>query len=263
MYPKRLSIILSGAGVYLYMLYCKGLFSSNIVYHIATCCALHTGYVFSTRRSEKGSMHHSFSPGDADDMIMDGLRSGDIVLFKRSPLLHYLPTAVYISSFQALHGTEYDHSGVVIIEPNGAPMILETTFGQSVQYRPYAQRILHSKAEQIVLIPVRNRQEETSIEREHHAKVVSSLTREYAERNTSFLVEAYRGLLSAGMEKLFGEQRTEISFSPAAYLTAQAIMHLQAHCTPRDLHLGPAEYLMLQIVKKKMEIQRAKCDVDK
>ena len=186
------------------------------------------------------------------------------MLFKRNPLMYFLPAAMYISMFQALHETEYDHSGMVVIEPNGVPMVLETNFGNRVQYRPYSDRIQRSKAEQIVLVPIRNRQDENNVERESNSKLVSRLKKEYEQKNESFLAGAYRGLIAAGVEKL-SNYCLDIPYSPAAYLTAEAVIEQNSSSSPRDpdLRLGPAEYFLLQIVKKKMEIQRADCDGDR
>jgi hypothetical protein len=127
--------------------------SRHVLLLSLTALTSHTAFVYQFRNKREQQV--SFKPGDADDMIMDGLRTGDILLFKRNPLLYYFPAAVYILLFQALYGGRdaYDHAAVIVLDQAGTAHVLETTFS-SVKLRRYSDRILKSKSEQIVLIPV-------------------------------------------------------------------------------------------------------------
>ena len=87
-----------------------------------------------------------------DDAIMDNLKTGDVLLFSRDPMKHYLPVAVYIMLFKYFHSTEFDHAACIVMDNKGTPHVLESTF-TGVKCRPYDVRIMQSKAKQIALVP--------------------------------------------------------------------------------------------------------------
>ena len=77
---------------------------------------LHTSFVYTLRREETGK----FRQGDADDILMDALKTGDIILFKRNPLLYYAPGALSIILYQIIHGSsDFDHCGVIVRNVEG------------------------------------------------------------------------------------------------------------------------------------------------
>ena len=140
------------------------------------------------------------------------------------------------------------------------PMVLEITFGE-VKCRPYCERILCSKAEQIVIKPVSNRQDETAAQRLDNSKFVSSIMESYQNKN---LIEmSFKGLLSVVGDKLWrinssnnnnnddddnadNNKSSAPQYSPAAYLTAQVIARLNT----------------AGVNKKRIETKQSNCDGD-
>lgn len=117
----------------------------------------HSAFVCSERRRvvkrADYTTQNTFKIGDADDAIMDNLKTGDVLLFSRDPFRHHFPVAMYILLFKAIHKTEFDHAACIVMNTKGLPMVVEATFS-GVKFRPYDERIMHSKSKQIALVPI-------------------------------------------------------------------------------------------------------------
>lgn len=94
-----------------------------------------------------------FRVGSPDDMVMDYVQTGDLVLFQRKWHYHHLPMGVLILLYRKLFDTEYDHVGVVLTDTLGKPYLLENTPYRGMQCRAMSDRIKQSEAEVITLIP--------------------------------------------------------------------------------------------------------------
>lgn len=106
-----------------------------------------------------------FGAGTADDILMDNLSSGDVVLFSRRWYNYHLPAAIFIKIYQLMHNTDYDHCGVIICDDTGVPSIFELSLHGNLTIAPFSDRILRSRAHQIVLIPILPRTNFSSAER--------------------------------------------------------------------------------------------------
>jgi len=101
----------------------------------------------------------NFSPGSADEILLDGLKTGDILLFSRRWYHYHIPQALYIIAYQLLFDTEYDHIGICVCDKYGEPSVFENTFLSGMKSRPFNERIVHSKAHQISLIMLQPRED--------------------------------------------------------------------------------------------------------
>lgn len=128
---------------------------------------------FYRREAHAKSRRASFSPNGGDEVLQNGLQTGDVVLFHRRWYRYHLPEALCIYLYQALHRTAFDHCGVVICDKYGAPHVFESTFFGGCKLRAFEPRILHSQSQQILLIPLLPRADLATPEL--HAHVVACL----------------------------------------------------------------------------------------
>ena len=76
-----------------------------------------------------------------------------------------------------------------------------------IKIRSYEKRILTSKSEQIVLVPVENRKsEDSNKERISTMNFVSSLIDDNTNDKNSCLVSVYKGLVADILERVFQRQ---------------------------------------------------------
>lgn len=101
-----------------------------------------------------------FSPGSADEILLDTLKTGDILLFSRRWYYYHLPQALYILIYQNVFDTEYDHVGICVCDKYGEPAILENTFWGGFKLRPFNERIVHSRSHQISLLTLQPREDD-------------------------------------------------------------------------------------------------------
>ncbi len=92
-----------------------------------------------------------FSPGSADDVIMDSLITGDVILFNRRWYEYHLLVAIMVKAYELYYGGMYDHCGVIIQNEKGVPLVYENTPFGGTKLRPFEDRILKSKAPSIVV----------------------------------------------------------------------------------------------------------------
>ena len=165
----------------------------------------YTGYIEYKRYTtpvEKGIK--VFGLGTADDILMDNLSSGDVVLFSRRWYNYHLPAAMFIKIYQIIHDTEYDHCGVIICDDTGVPSIYELSLHGRLIISPFSDRILRSRAHQIVLIPILPRTSFSNNERNklaNYAKGQLTTSTAYPE-----CISLGLGLLYSGFMTIFGDE---------------------------------------------------------
>jgi hypothetical protein len=127
----------------------------------------HSLYVYSVqqRRIEsvleqrKNPLGNEFRVGTTDDMVMDKLKSGDILLFQRKWYQNYLPYGLIILLYRKLFNCDYDHIGIIVVDQNyGKPYVLENTLSGGMKCRPFSDRIQFSASSELIsLIPLEPR----------------------------------------------------------------------------------------------------------
>jgi hypothetical protein len=145
-----------------------------------------------------------FGPGTADDILMDNLSSGDVVLFSRRWYNYHLPAAMFIKIYQLIHNTEYDHCGVIICDDTGVPSIYELSLHGTLTIAPFSDRIIRSRAHQIVLIPILPRTNFSSTERNQLVRYA----KEQVESSNAYpeCISLGLGLLYSGFISIFGDE---------------------------------------------------------
>ena len=96
----------------------------------------------------------TFSPNGGDEILQNGLQTGDIMLFQRRWYRYHLPEALCIGLYQLWHKTPFDHCGMIVCDKYGAPHVFESTFFAGCKLRPFEPRVLLSQSQQIILIPL-------------------------------------------------------------------------------------------------------------
>lgn len=212
------------------------------------CLAAATGYTaqveYFRREAHGKSRRASFSPNGGDEVLQDGLQTGDVVLFHRRWYRYHLPEALCICLYQALHGTAFDHCGVVVCDRYGAPQIFESTFFGGCKLRAYEPRILHSQSQQILLIPLLPRADLATPEL--HAHIAACL------RGAGFLHSPYhivssllpspaRPHLLADLYAKMGITASPRAFSNrlvvdrAVQLVSSSPLSIRVHLSPQDV----------------------------
>eukprot|EP00752_Nemacystus_decipiens_P011811 g10480.t1 len=125
-------------------------------------------YVLQER--QKAPAEVRFSIGSADDVLTEQLKTGDILLFSRR-WTQMLPAGAALSSLKKrAFESRFDHAGVVVADRFGTPHVAEVTYS-GVKLRRFDERILRSKCNEIMLIPVNFKcSEETRAKVERHVK---------------------------------------------------------------------------------------------
>lgn len=121
---------------------------------------LHSGAVAYRRQSfvekvdkqKENPLGGEFRVGTADDIVMDTLQTGDILLFKRKWYYHYLPMALNIWLYRYITKSEFDHAAVVVVDKFGKVWVVENTPFKGVQCRNFEDRIAYSESQLITLI---------------------------------------------------------------------------------------------------------------
>ncbi|RYH06019.1 hypothetical protein EON65_43395 [archaeon] len=93
-------------------------------------------------------------PFAADDQLSDYLQTGDILVMKRKWHLQYLPVALNVLLYRHLFDTEFDHVGVILTDKLGKAFVMERSALWGHKVTPFHQRITHSEAELMVLLPL-------------------------------------------------------------------------------------------------------------
>ncbi|CAM9773223.1 unnamed protein product [Phaeothamnion confervicola] len=118
---------------------------------MAPLCGLVVWNEYAKAQKRKPPPDVRFQVGSPDDLTADGLRSGDMLFFRRR-LSSLQPLAVALTAAtRQLTGARFDGVGVVITDRLGVPWILELTYG-GLRYRRYDERVLWSKSREILLV---------------------------------------------------------------------------------------------------------------
>ncbi|CAM9294214.1 unnamed protein product [Ectocarpus sp. 12 AP-2014] len=129
---------------------------------------LWAGYVLKERRKAPAEVR--FSIGSADDVLTEQLKTGDVLLFSRR-WTQMLPAGAALSVMKrSVFDSRFDHAGVVVADRFGTPHVAEVTY-TGIKLRRFDERILRSKCNEIMLIPVNFKcSEETRAKVERHVK---------------------------------------------------------------------------------------------
>jgi len=118
-----------------------------------------------------------FSPNSGDEIIKNGLQTGDLVFFSRRWYRYHIFEALCIKVTQLLYDSPFDHVGVIVCDQWGTPQVFENRFFKGEVLRPFESRVLHSKAHSVVVVPLLPRNLLSRDEKERlivHAKACSS-----------------------------------------------------------------------------------------
>jgi hypothetical protein len=74
-----------------------------------------------------------FNAASTDDLILDQIQSGDIIVFRRKWYLQYLPMALTILAYRQLTSSEFDHLGITLVDKYGKVWLLENTPFQGIR----------------------------------------------------------------------------------------------------------------------------------
>ena len=145
-----------------------------------------------------------FNVGTADDILDQNLTSGDVILFSRKWYNYHLPAALFIKLYQYVHDTEYDHCGVIICDDTGIPSIYELSLHGKLTISPFSDRILRSRAHQIMLIPIVPRLEFSPAERNQ----LANYAKNQVKTSTAYpeVVSLGLGLLYSAFISIFGDE---------------------------------------------------------
>jgi hypothetical protein len=101
------------------------------------------------------SLPADFRPGSTEDMVLDSVQSGDLLVFSRRWYLHHLPMAISLFLYRRLFDCDFDHVAVILVDRFGKPFVIENTPYQGIQCRPLSERLLFaSSSENILLLPI-------------------------------------------------------------------------------------------------------------
>ncbi|CAN0039485.1 unnamed protein product [Scytosiphon promiscuus] len=127
-----------------------------------------SAYVLKERRKTPADVR--FSIGSADDVLAEELKTGDVLLFSRR-WTQMLPGGAALTALkQRVFDTRFDHAGVVVADRFGTPHVAEVTY-TGIKLRRFDERILRSKCNEIMLIPVNHKcSEESRAKVERHVK---------------------------------------------------------------------------------------------
>jgi len=113
----------------------------------------HTCYVLGERKKSPTGRMLQFSPGSQDDIVSEGLRTGDTILFSRDCVLYGACGAFSCAVRRSMgSGGSYDHVGVIYVH-HGEPHVLEYT-NSGVKFRKYSARVRCSRSREIVVRPL-------------------------------------------------------------------------------------------------------------
>jgi hypothetical protein len=113
---------------------------------------IHCSYVNYNNQLKKKSTF-AFKLGSADDIIMDNLQTGDLIIFNRIWYKYYIPTALMIFGYKYFFDADFDHCGIIVTN-NGIPYVFEITPMLGYKLRRFDKRVCISSSDQILIIPL-------------------------------------------------------------------------------------------------------------
>lgn len=130
----------------------------------------HSAFVYyhNSNIAKKAQSEVDFRPGSTNDMMLDFMNSGDIILVRRKWYYNYFPVAVSILLYRAVTQSEFDHLGVVALDKLGNPWIIENTPFEGMKCSKLADQLKGSSSEIMTLVPLMPRPEKpVTIEKVH------------------------------------------------------------------------------------------------
>lgn len=131
-----------------------------------------------------------FRPGTTDDLLMDSLDSGDVVLFDRDAR-YMSPLGAIISTIRKrVSGCRFDHVGVVVVSSSlsktQVPSIVELDDWGAVTASPYDERLLTAACHEIAIMRVeRSRREDARRKRQANVCSMDTLQQVHASLSSS------------------------------------------------------------------------------
>lgn len=102
----------------------------------------------------KSPIDRQFYTGSTDSLIYDNLNTGDLVLFSRIWYRHHIPTACMIIYNHFTEKSEFDQVGMIVIDNNGEPQVLEYSNQFGARVTPLDTRVHYSDESQIIVAPI-------------------------------------------------------------------------------------------------------------
>lgn len=122
-----------------------------------------------------------------DPLIIDNVETGDVILFARNWWNHHIPIAMMLSAYHYLHKTDYDHIGVVCINADGTPYLIERNVLGIISSTHLEQALMNSKAHQIATIPLQPR---VDFDLKERARLFSAMTTKVTDTSSPSLAQA-------------------------------------------------------------------------
>jgi hypothetical protein len=136
--------------------------------------------------------------------------------------MQILPTLVVMLN-KSLHGSDFDHCGVIVKDKFGVPYVYELTpFGAKL--RLYSARILHSQARQILVIPMipRIKVDESKID-----VLIKQMAEESKHSSTSsFAFQWVAGLFSFYIGSMLGTEMLTQAYSPECKFVGNTLQRI-------------------------------------
>ena len=126
--------------------------------------------VYASNKRREAPKHTRFAAGSVEEMVSNRLKTGDLIFFRRNPVLMQPPFALLCLAGRKVLGEpqaenpdksdenaggaeEYDHVGAIVKDRFGTPHVLEVTF-RGVRLRRFDERIAWSKSDEITCVPL-------------------------------------------------------------------------------------------------------------
>lgn len=175
---------------------------------IGAGCAVYTGGIeYKNKIMTKKRKGEIFGPNTADEILMNHLSSGDVILFNRKWYKYHIPAAISILLYQWIHNTEYDHCAVIVCDDSGIPSVYELGIFGKPRLERYPDRILGSKSQQIILNAISLRGDVTN---EQRLRLVNYVNEQVKVSNAyPECISMVLGLLYSEFIIVFGEKLGE------------------------------------------------------
>lgn len=171
-----------------------------------------------------------FRPGRVDDVMMDNMQTGDVVMFRRIWYYNYFPAAISILLYRKITGCDFDHLGVVVLDKLGTAWLIERTpFHKGAVCSRLADRLKLSEAEIITMVPILPRPTNPRTF-SNVAGIANAVTISEEKDNSSEMVGLLKFSLRAMWEDLFAKScqrlNEKANICPNIRLCSEALSQL-------------------------------------
>jgi hypothetical protein len=147
--------------------------------------------------------------GQIEQILYNDMNTGDLVLFSRRWYHYHIPMAAAVLLYQWYYETEYDHAGVILIDPmDGVPYLLEANPCSKPSVRQFYNRVDRSKAESILLVKL-NRKIQT---KEKPAEICHGLSSGHGMEALSIPTT----IIISTFKKLWNFKESSLSYCPSS-----------------------------------------------